>query len=101
MNILTTSVFRRNLCDVRERPGGAYLTGVLGRGLHDRDVSQASAAMCSRATAAIWGDSSIPTTAPCGPTFSRSRPLHSPVPHPTPRTTCPRRTGTASMTASR
>jgi hypothetical protein len=34
--------------------------------------------MCSRATAAISGDSSMPTTPPCAPAFSRSKPQHSP-----------------------
>ena len=43
---------------------------------------QPSPAMRSRATAAISGDSSIPTTPLCGPTFSPSKPEHSPVPGP-------------------
>jgi len=34
--------------------------------------------MCSRATAAISGDSSMPTTSPCAPTLSRGKPQHSP-----------------------
>ena len=64
-------------------------------------LRQPSAAMCSRATAAISGDSSIPTTPPAEPTFSRSRPQHSPVPHPTSRTSWPGPTGSASTIASR
>jgi hypothetical protein len=42
-----------------------------------RDV-MLSSAMCSRATAAISGDSSMPTTPPCAPALSRSKPQHSP-----------------------
>ena len=57
---------------------------------------QPSAAIRSRATAAISGDSSMPTTVPLEPTFCCSRPLHKPVPHPTSRTTWPSLTGRAS-----
>ena len=64
-------------------------------------LSQPSAAMCSRATAAISGDSSMPTTPPRAVTLSRSGPKHSPVPHPTSRTTWPGLTGNASTIAWR
>ena len=47
-------------------------------------LRQPSSAIRSQATAAICGDSWMPTTPPRGPTLSRSRPQHSPVPHPRP-----------------